>query len=95
MTVLHYLGCDDDAGGIVAVVRALAGTRRIECVLGVNAGFRATRPLPGAVKAFPALDGERLGLRTFWRSRAVAVEVRKWLDAEPGRVFHGRSPSDR
>jgi glycosyltransferase involved in cell wall biosynthesis len=90
-TVLHYLGYDDDAGGIVAVVRALAGAGRFGCVLGVNAGFRSTRPLPFAVEGFSPLAGEQLGLRTFWHAQAVAAEAQRWLDAEPGRVFHGHS----
>jgi glycosyltransferase involved in cell wall biosynthesis len=90
-TVLHYVGYDDDRGGIVSVVRALAGAERFACVLGVNQGFQPRRTPPLVTLELPALAGETLGVRTFWRSRAVARELRAWLAAEPGRVFHGHS----
>jgi len=46
LTVLHYLGADDDRGGIVSVVRAMAATGEFACVLGVNPRFEAQRPAP-------------------------------------------------
>ena len=59
-TVLHYLGYDDDRGGIVSVVRALAEAGRFDCVLGMNAGAvqRRTPALP--VKFFTPLAGETI-----------------------------------
>jgi glycosyltransferase involved in cell wall biosynthesis len=91
-TVLHYVGADDDRGGIVSVVRALASTGRFRCVLGVNRGFQQRRPPPHLETAeLSPLEGETLGLRTLWRSRVVAREVRAWLNAEPQRIFHGHS----
>jgi glycosyltransferase involved in cell wall biosynthesis len=90
-TVLHYVGCDEDRGGIVSVVRALDGAGRFDCVLGVNAGCRQRRQPPLPVLELPRLAGEKLGWQTFWRSRTVAREVQAWLRAEPGRVFHGHS----
>ena len=91
LTVLHYVGADDDRGGIVSVVRALAGAGQFQCVLGVNRGFRQRRSPPLAAFELPALDGEVLRLRTLWRARAVAREVGRWLETEPGRIFHGHS----
>ena len=88
-TVLHYVGCDEDRGGIVSVVRALDGAGRFDCVLGVNAGCRQRRQPPLPVLELPKVVGEKLGLQTFWRSRTVAREVQAWLRAEPDRVFHG------
>src|SRR4051812_31852629 len=91
LTVLHYIGADDDRGGIVSVVRALASAECFECVLGVNRGFRQRRSPPLPVAEFTPLAGETLGLTTFWRARAVAREARRWLAEDPLRVFHGHS----
>ena len=90
-TVLHYVGCDEDRGGIVSVVRALAGAGRFACVLGVNAGCRQRRTPPLPVLELSRLPGEALGWQTFRRSRTVAREVQAWLRGGPGRVFHGHS----
>jgi glycosyltransferase involved in cell wall biosynthesis len=92
ITSLHYVGYDNDRGGIVAVVKALAAAGRFECVLGVNETFRAgqaTTTLP--TFHFAPLEGERLCVRTFLRARIVAGQVRRWLAEDPGRVFHGHS----
>ena len=92
LTVLHYLGADDDRGGIVSVVRAMAATGEFACVLGVNPGFEAHRPAPRlATLELPPLEGENLNLRNLWRARRVAQQVQAWLNAAPGRVFHGHS----
>lgn len=92
LTVLHYIGADDDRGGIVSVVRAMAATGEFTCVLGVNVGFESHRPAPRlATLELPPLEGEHLGLRTLWRARRVADVVQGWLNAAPGRVFHGHS----
>ena len=90
-SILHYTGYDDDFGGIVSVVRTLAGTRRFECTLGVNPGFKQTRNPPLLTYALPAITGEQLGMETFWRARTVAREARRWLAADPRRVFHAHS----
>jgi glycosyltransferase involved in cell wall biosynthesis len=89
--VLHYLGYANDDGGIVSVVRALAGADRFTCVLGLNRGAQQHRAPALPVVGLSPLAGETHGLRTFWRARAVAREARKWLCAEPARVFHGHS----
>ena len=39
----------------------------------------------------PWIYGERISLGNFWCARSVALAVRRWLQAEPGRVFHGHS----
>ena len=75
----------------MSVLRALAGAGCFECVLGVNPGFvqRRTPPLPAL--EFPRIDGETIGLKTFWRARVVAQEARRWLAADRARVFHAHS----
>jgi len=89
--VLHYTGAADDAGGIVSVVRALAGAGRFECILGLSAGGvqRRTPRLP--VLEWPPLAAEKIGLRTWWRAGVVARAVRGWLAEDPARIFHGHS----
>ena len=91
LTVLHYTGYDDDAGGIVSVVRALATAGRFACLLGVNPGFQQHRAPPLATLELPAVAGEQLSPGSLWRARAVARAARAWLRAEPGRVFHAHS----
>jgi glycosyltransferase involved in cell wall biosynthesis len=91
-TVLHYVGADDDRGGIVSVVRALAGAGGFACVLGVNPGFQQHRAPPVmATLELPWIAGEELGIRTFWRARVVARAVQAWLDGDASRIFHGHS----
>jgi hypothetical protein len=71
-TVLHYTGYNDDRGGIMSVIGALAGTGAFDCVLGVNPGFRARRFPALRTLALPSLMAEQLGVTTLWRARAVA-----------------------
>lgn len=89
--VLHYVGYDDDRGGIVSVVRNLAATGRFGCVLGLNAGGRQTRVPALPVLELPRIAGERISPATLWRARAVARAVQLWLRGAPGRIFHGHS----
>ena len=89
--VLHYLGYDDDRGGIVSVIRALASTDRFACVLGVNPGFAQARAPALATLELPAIAGETISISTFLRARRVARAVRVWLAEDPARVFHGHS----
>jgi glycosyltransferase involved in cell wall biosynthesis len=90
-TVLHYVGYDHDAGGIVAVVRALASTGRFHCLLGLNRGSRhELRPeLP--VTGFSRVAGETIGVVNWIRSRRVAREVQAWMREDQRRIFHGHS----
>lgn len=91
LTVLHYLGYDTDRGGILSVVRALAGTGEFACVLGVNAGFIG-RCIPAVeTRRFSPVEGEVISARALWRARRVAAEVREWLAHDRSRVFHGHS----
>lgn len=90
-TVLHYLGYDVDRGGIVSVIRALERERRFGCVLGVNPGFRQLRSPPLPFLTFPAVAGETISLREFWRTRRVASEAALWLAGDSSRTFHGQS----
>lgn len=90
-TVLHYTGYDDDTGGIMTVVRNLAGTGLFECVLGVNPRCEQRRVPPMPMLELPALEGEKIGLANFWRAHRTARMVQAWLRVEPGRVFHGHS----
>lgn len=90
-TVLHFTGAENDQGGIVSVVRALATSDRFVSVLGVGPGFIPRRPLPLPTLEFARIAAEVIGLRTWWRARVVAQAVREWLAAGPSRVFHGHS----
>jgi glycosyltransferase involved in cell wall biosynthesis len=89
--VLHYLGYDEDHGGIVAVIRALAATGRFRCRIGMNRGCvqRHSPALP--VHEFSALEAERLGAIMLFRTWRVAREARRWLHADSRRLFHGHS----
>ncbi|MFT3783140.1 MAG: glycosyltransferase family 4 protein [Nibricoccus sp.] len=90
-TVLHYVGADDDRGGIVSVIRALAATGRISCVLGVNrGGVQRRQPALPAVE-FPCVRTETISPFEFFRTRTAARAVRQWLLVEPGRIFHGHT----
>src|SRR5687767_10141925 len=68
-TVLHYLGSDDDRGGIVSIVRALVPYDAFRCVLGVNRGCRQERQPPLPTLELPRLKGESIGVQTWWRAR--------------------------
>lgn len=89
-TVLHYTGYRDERGGIVAVIRALHETGRFRCVHGVSPGFWAGGS-PLEIWTGPDIAAEKIGPASFWRARTVALAVRAWLAAEPGRIFHGHS----
>jgi glycosyltransferase involved in cell wall biosynthesis len=89
--VLHYLGYDDDRGGIVSVVRALAESGRFECILGLNRGGIQRRGNPLPQSEWPRMAGERISPVDLWRARAVAEAVSAWLRGDPRRIFHGHS----
>lgn len=89
--ILHYTGYDDDRGGIVSVVRNLAATGRFACVLGMNRGGGQTRVPELPMLELPPVAGEEIGWANFWRTRRAAQAVRAWLQAGPGRIFHGHS----
>lgn len=90
-TVLHYTGYDDDRGGIMSVIGALAAENAFDSVLGVNTGFQARRLTGLPVLELPRIEGERLGWRTWLQARRVASRVQAWLAGDPRRVFHGHS----
>lgn len=90
-SVLHYTGYDEDHGGIISIIRALAATGRFQCVLGVNPDCRQHRTPPLPVLELPRLAGEQISPLNFWRARSVARAVQAWLRADSGRVFHGHS----
>jgi len=90
-TVLHFVAADADRGGILSVVRALAGAEEFGCVLGVNPGFVQTRAPRLETWEAPRMAGEVITLRNFWRARAGARAVRDWLRADRRRVYHGHS----
>jgi glycosyltransferase involved in cell wall biosynthesis len=91
LTVLHYTGYDDDRGGIMSAVRALAEAGRHVCVLGLNRGAVQRREPALPALELPRLDAERITLGNAWRARAVAAAVRAWLAESPRRIFHGHS----
>ena len=90
-TVLHYTGSDDDRGGVMSVLHALAGAGNFACVLGVNPGFTQRRTPSLAVLEFPRIAGEIIGVKTFWRARAVARAAQRWLAEDRTRIFHAHS----
>jgi glycosyltransferase involved in cell wall biosynthesis len=90
-TVLHYVGYDADRGGIVSVVRALAGAGRFACVLGMNRGAVQARTPALEVLELPRISGEKIGVGTAVRAMVVARAVRRWLREDPERIFHGHS----
>jgi glycosyltransferase involved in cell wall biosynthesis len=97
-SVLHYVGYDDDRGGVVSVIRALSQAGLFDCSLGVNTGYApraqaGSLPGPGLLPPveFPRLEGESLAPGNFWKARRVAREVRSWLRGAPDRVYHGHS----
>jgi glycosyltransferase involved in cell wall biosynthesis len=88
LTVLHYVGYDHDAGGILSAVRALASANRFDCVLGVNPGFRSSRQPELLQETLPQIEGERLSFKTFWRARSVARALEAWLRVDANRRLH-------
>lgn len=89
--VLHYVGYDDDRGGVISIVRALAATGRFDCVLGLNEGAHQHRIPALAVLELPRIVGEKINPFTLWRARVVARAVQGWLRADARRIFHGHS----
>jgi len=89
--VLHYLGYDQDHGGIVSVIRAQAAVGETRALLGLNRGARQLRQPELATMEFTPLPGEQLNPTSFWRARRVAREVQAWLAGGADRVFHGHS----
>lgn len=89
--VLHYVGYDDDGGGIVSLVRALAGENLFACRLGLNEGATQRRQPPLPVLAWPPVVGETISPRALWPTRRVARAVAAWLHADARRIFHGHS----
>jgi glycosyltransferase involved in cell wall biosynthesis len=89
--VLHYTGYIQDRGGIVAILRALHAEGRFRSIHGVSRGFQPAAGSTLPVLEFPALEGEQLGLSTFWKAQEVASAVSAWLAAGPNRIFHGHS----
>lgn len=90
-TVLHYVGYDDDRGGIVSVIRNLAATGRFHCVFGVNMGARQYRLPALPMLELPNMVGEKISLGNLFRARTVARAVQEWLRGGPGRLYHGHS----
>jgi glycosyltransferase involved in cell wall biosynthesis len=90
-TVLHYVGYDADVGGIVSVVRALAGAGQFTCVLGMNRGSVQARTPPLEILELPRISGEKISPATAVQAFVVARAVRKWLRNDPSRIFHGHS----
>ena len=89
--VLHHLGADDDRGGIVSVVRTIAGEGGFSSILGVGPGFVQRRAPPLETLVLPPLAGDCIGLFNLWRARATARAVQTWLHADAQRIFHARS----
>jgi glycosyltransferase involved in cell wall biosynthesis len=89
--ILHFIGCDNDHGGIISVIRNLASTGRFRCVLGCNPGCVQERESPLSTVELPRTTAEKINLRGVWTARKIARAVQIWLRASPGRIFHGHS----
>ncbi len=90
-TVLQYTGCALDVGGVLAVVRALAGAGRFRCILGAGPRFTQCRHPHLHLWRGPPIEGESIGVRNALRALVVAWRVRRWLRRGSHRVFHGHS----
>lgn len=90
-TVLHYTGYTSPGGGIDSVIRALGEEKKFNVVRGVSKAGDGDNRANAETWFGPWIDGEQISPVNFWRARSVAVGVRQWLWAEPGRVFHGHS----
>lgn len=91
LEVLHYTGYENDHSGIHSTIAALQSAGAFQCVLGVNPGYRGTRPLGLPSLALPAVETEKINLQTLWRTRRVAQAVDAWMGRQAGRVVHTHS----
>jgi glycosyltransferase involved in cell wall biosynthesis len=89
--VLHYTGNMADGGGVLAVIRALAGAGRFRCLLGVAPAFVQSGQPRLHVWRGPPIRSERIDPANVLRALVVAWRVRRWLRRGPPRVFHGHS----
>lgn len=89
--VLHYLGYDEDRGGILSVVRALAECSDWENLLGVNPTFVSKQPLGPSLLVLPRVEGERIAPSRLLSTRRAALALRAWLAADPRRLVHAHS----
>lgn len=90
-SVLHYTGYDHAEGGIMATVRNLAGENRFASMVGVAPDLATDAEFPLPTVRFRRLAAEDLSVKTFWNARGVALDARRWLAAQPNRIFHGHS----
>lgn len=89
--VLHYTGYAVDGGGVIAIIRALAGAGRFRCLLGADPAFvQRGRPRLHVWRG-PAIRGDRIDLPNALRALVVAWRVRQWLRRGSWRVYHGHS----
>ncbi len=89
-TVLHYLGTEEDRGGILTVVRGLAGAGLGRAVVWVAPGFRQTREPRLKLWRRAGSEGETIDVRAVWQAAGVAWGLRKMLTRRR-RIFHGHS----
>lgn len=89
-TVLHYVGSEEDRGGILTMVRALVGAGLGRGVVWVAPEFRATRApaLRWLRKSGP--PAETINVRAAWSAAGVAWRLRRAL-GRGRRIFHGHS----
>ena len=89
-TILHYLGYDEDRGGVLTAVRQLAAPGGARHVLAVNRGFVARRRPCLKVWRGPAVLPETISPGNAWLAlRAAAALVRH--TARRRLVVHGQS----
>lgn len=89
--VLHFLGAADDGGGIVSVVRALAGTNRFDCLLGMSPGAIQRRQPALPQMDCPPVQPETIGPANLLLTWRAARAARRWLADDPARIVHGHT----
>lgn len=88
--VLHFLGYDEDRGGVLTAIRLLASQEGVEHVLVVNSGFVQRREPRLRVQPGPAVAPELISVRALWPTLRAAWMLRRQA-AAGDIVVHGQS----
>jgi glycosyltransferase involved in cell wall biosynthesis len=88
---LHYVGCAQDGGGVLAVLRTLAAAGDFRSVLGVSPGFQPCVPAKLRHCVLLSLAGETISVGNVWRAAWLALALRCRMRRRPRFVVHGHS----
>lgn len=91
-TVLQYTGYSTDRGGTIAVLRTIAGERAFRSIHGAGPGF-AWQGNTGEMRIWRGLRvrADEISPVSACQAMRVAVRVRRWLQGDSQRIFHGHS----